>query len=81
MCTLRARESRASNVWPQTIQGGGRDAVFGPPWAENEGVIVVAVPGGGRRPIVLRVMDEDWGHRRADDLLGEVCVITASVQL
>jgi len=58
----------------QTIRGGGQTAYFGPPWSTNEGVLVLPVPKQGRRQIVFRVMDEDWGPDEADDFLGEVHV-------
>mmetsp|Transcript_23731 Transcript_23731/g.65860 ORF Transcript_23731/g.65860 Transcript_23731/m.65860 type:complete len:220 (+) Transcript_23731:651-1310(+) len=57
-----------------TIRGGGQTAYFGPPWSTNEGVLVLPVPKQGRRQIVFRVMDEDWGPDEADDFLGEVHV-------
>lgn len=58
--------------WPQTIDGAGTSAYFAPPWAPAEGEIVVSVPAGGKRHLVLCVMDEDWGRFNTDDKLGEV---------
>jgi hypothetical protein len=59
-------------VLSQTIDGAGETAHFGPPWSPNEGVLVVSVPDQGRREVVVRFLDEDWGAAKSDDDLGEL---------
>lgn len=61
----------------QTIEGGGSDPVFNPPWLPNEGLLMIPVVKCTTRGIVLRVMDEDFGKK--DDLLGEVYVVLEEV--
>lgn len=58
-------------VKTQTIQGGGCNPVFNPPWQKSEGVMVLQLIQN-RKGIVLQVMDEDFGKK--DDLLGEVYI-------
>lgn len=50
------------------LEGAGANAIFGSPWAPNEGVLEMPLADPSRAH-VLRVMDEDWPVR--DDLLGE----------
>ena len=50
------------------LEGAGANAIFGSPWAPNEGVLEMPLADPSRAH-VLRVMDEDWPMR--DDLLGE----------
>lgn len=53
------------------IDDAGANAIWGSPFSPNGGVMVIAVEQPAA-PLVLRVMDEDWGKR--DDLLGEILV-------
>jgi hypothetical protein len=55
----------------EEIQDAGTHAIFGSPWAPNEGVMHIPIRSKDS-PIIVRVMDEDYGKR--DDLLGEVLV-------
>lgn len=50
------------------LDNAGANAIWGSPWAPNGGVLLIPVEDRSR-PLVVRVMDEDWGKR--DDLLGE----------
>eukprot|EP00966_Prymnesium_polylepis_P069824 1623616-Prymnesium_polylepis.1 len=54
----------------EEIDEAGENAIFGSPWSPNEGVM--QIPITSRNPLIVRVMDEDFGKR--DDLLGEVVV-------
>lgn len=52
------------------IDEAGENAIWGSPWAPNEGVLHVPVEVGSS--LIVRVLDEDYGKR--DDLLGEVLI-------
>lgn len=53
----------------EEIDEAGANAIWGSPWAPNEGVLLVPIEEGS---LILRVLDEDFGKR--DDLLGEALV-------
>ena len=55
----------------EELQGAGKNAVWGNPLSPNEGVLLIPCPDPNM-PLILRVMDEDWGKR--DDTLGEVFI-------
>eukprot|EP01039_Chlorochromonas_danica_P010619 gene10620-11768_t len=56
------------------IRDAGSNAIFGPPWAPDEGLLSMGLPPGSDH-VILRVMDYDWCKK--DDLLGEVLVRVA----
>lgn len=51
------------------LEEAGENAVFGPPWAPEEGVLYIPV-SDNQFDVIVRVMDYDWGNK--EDLLGEV---------
>lgn len=53
------------------IRDAGANAIFGPPWAPDEGLMRVKVPMGTSM-LIVRAMDYDWCKK--DDLLGEVVI-------
>jgi hypothetical protein len=77
------RKTHRSTYWKEThtlwgpfhrteeIDEAGENAIFGSPWAPNEGVLHFPIQSA-TEPLVVRVMDEDYGKR--DDLLGEVLI-------
>lgn len=56
------------------LRDAGSNAIFGPPWAPDEGLLSMGLPPGSDH-VILRVMDYDWCKK--DDLLGEVLVRVA----
>ena len=55
----------------EEIDDAGTHAIFGSPWAPNEGVLHIPIEDASAQ-LIVRVMDEDYGKR--DDLLGEIVV-------
>ena len=60
----------------ETIDGGGQNVIFGPPYSPNEGVMMIPCKEQ-EAPLICRVMDEDWGKK--DDVVGEVVIKSPAV--
>lgn len=58
----------------ETIDEAGTNCLFGSPYSPNEGVLVIPCPDPNG-PLILRVMDEDWGTK--DDVCGEMVIRSA----
>lgn len=52
------------------LENAGANAIYGPPWCPDEGVLLVGVPDGARS-LALRVMDHNYLTK--DEVIGEVC--------